>query len=76
MQLEIQSDLTLEFEGHELRLRNEDRRLVARHVDDVRNVGVRRREHKVHQAAVAAARLALDLLAPFHQVVVGIKGPR
>jgi len=29
MQLEIQSDLTLEFEGHELRLRNEDRRLVA-----------------------------------------------
>ena len=29
MQLEIQSDLTLEFEGHELTLRNEDRRLVA-----------------------------------------------
>lgn len=29
MQLEIQSDLTLEFEGHELKLRNEDRRLVA-----------------------------------------------
>ena len=29
MQLEIQSDLTLEFEGHELTLHNEDRRLVA-----------------------------------------------
>ena len=29
MHLEIQSDLTLEFEGHELTLHNDDRRLVA-----------------------------------------------
>ena len=39
----------------------QDRRLVARHVDDVGNVGVGRSEDEVHQLAVAATSLTLDL---------------